>query len=172
MKITVDAVPSPHAEAARVFLEKLRDLQQEFPRLAPIEPEKTRSLSARMRLPDEGVEAATVEIERSPRLGVAAAADAASLRDAYTYALAYRAVEKELLAMARRVKHTIRVERARAGAAALDIYALATRLSKQEDGAEFLPFVEDVRQMLKHKKGRKTNSSPDSAPLVSSAPSQ
>jgi hypothetical protein len=64
------------------------------------------------------------------------------------------------------------VERARAGAAALDIYAIATRLSKQEDGAEFLPFVETIRQMLKHKKGRKTNSSPDSAPLVPSAPSK
>jgi len=39
----------------------------------------------------------------------------------------------------------------------------------EEDGAGFLTSVEDIREMLKHRKGRKTNSSPDSAPLVPSA---
>jgi hypothetical protein len=172
MKKTLDPVLSPHAEAARVLLEKIRALQSEFPRVAPIEPKKTRRLVSQARLPEEGIEAATVEIERSPRLATAASADAPSLRDSYGYALAFGPVIKEMLAVARTGMHTIRVERARAGAAALDIYAIATRLSKQEDGAEFLPFVETIRQMLKHKKGRKTNSSPDSAPLVPSAPSK
>jgi hypothetical protein len=172
MKKTLDPALSPHAEAARALLEKIRALLSEFPRLVPIDPEQTRGLVARTRLPEEGIEAATVEVERSPRLANAVGADAPSLRDSYAYALAYGSVVKELRAAARTAQHTIRVERARAGAAALDVYAIAVRLSKQEDGAEFLPFVENIREMLKHKKGRKTNSSPVSAPVLPSAPTQ
>ncbi|HYK01481.1 MAG TPA: hypothetical protein VE974_06975 [Thermoanaerobaculia bacterium] len=172
MKKTLDPAPSPHAEAARVLLEKIRALQDEFPRVAPVAPELTRRLVAKAKLPEAGIEATTVEIERSPRLATAAAADAPSLRDSYAYAIAYGPVVKELLAVARTVTHTIRVERARAGAVALDVYAIATRLSKQEDGAEFLPYVETIREMLKQKRGRKTTSSPDSASLVPSAPSK
>ena len=69
-------------------------------------------------------------------------------------------------------RDAVRDHRSVLGAVALDVYAIATRLSKQEDGAEFLPYVETIREMLKQKKGRKTNSSPDSAPLVPSAVSK
>lgn len=172
MKKTENPALSPHAEAARLLLEKIRVLQDEFPRVAPVAPALTRSLIARAKLAEKGIEATTVEIERSPRLATAAAADAPSLRDSYAYAIAYEPVVQELLAVARTITHTIRVERARTGAVALDVYAIASRLSKQEDGAEFLPYVETIREMLKPKKSRKTNSSPDSAPLVPSAPSK
>jgi hypothetical protein len=172
MKKTLNPAPAPHADAARLLLEKIRALQAEVPRLTPFAPQATRRLVATARLSDVGIEAATVAIERSSRLAIAANADPASVRDAYSYALAYSQVVKELHALARTVAHTVRAERAFAGAAALDIYAMAERMSKQVDGAEFLPFVEDIRKMLKNKKGRKTNSSPDSAPLVPSAPSQ
>ena len=172
MAKTLNPVPSPQAEAARVLLEKIRALQLDVPRLTPIAPEKTQRLVATARLGDAGIEAATVAIERSQRLAIAAGADPALVRDSYSYAIAYREVVKELLALARTVAHTVRVERAFAGAAALDIYAMADRMSRQVDGAEFIPFVEDIRQMLKQKKVRKTNSSPDSAPLVPSTPSK
>ncbi len=171
MKRTLNPVPMPHAEAARALLEKIRALQAEVPRLTPVAPETIRRLVATARMTDVGIEAATVAIERSLRLSIAANADAATVRDAYSYALAYGPIVQELLALARTIAHTVRVERAFAGAAALDIYAMADRMSKQADGAEFVPFVEDIRKMLK-KKGRKTNSSPDSDPLVPSAPSQ
>ena len=172
MKKALNPAPMPHAEAARELLEKIRALQAEVPRLTPVAPASTRRLVATARLSDVGIETATVALERSERLAIAVNADAATVRDSYSYAIAYGPIVKELLALARMVAHTVRVERAFAGAAALDIYAMASRMSRQEDGAEFVPFVEDMRNMLKNKKGRKTNSSPDSAPLVPSAPSR
>jgi hypothetical protein len=50
-----------------------------------------------------------------------------------------------------------------------DAIALQIGGSRKKDGAGFLASVEDIREMLKHRKGRKTNSSPDSAPLLPSA---
>ncbi|HYK00562.1 MAG TPA: hypothetical protein VE974_02315 [Thermoanaerobaculia bacterium] len=169
MEKTLNPAPAPHADAARVLLEKIRSLQLEVPRMTTLAPEQTQRLSAAGRLPDVAIESATVQIERSSRLAIAANADAPSVRDAYAYSLAFGQVPKELRALARMIEHSVRVERARAGLAALDIYAHARRMSEREDGAELIPFVEDMKQILKKRKARKTNSSPDSAPLVPSA---
>ena len=72
---------------------------------------------------------------------------------------------QELLALAKFLAHSIRQQRVAAGSCALDVYALAKRLSKRKDGAELQPFVEDMRNKLGKRASRKTNSEAVSAPV-------
>lgn len=168
---TLNPVPSPHAEAAKVLIDKIRSLRDDLPRFIPERHGQPRRLGASSRVTDAMLESTSVAVERSSRLEVAAGTDAASLRDSSAYVLAYTQVIKELVAMTRAVAHTVRTERARAGLSALDIYAIATRLAKHDDGAELLAYVLDFRKSLKTKRPRKTNSASDSAPVVTPAPS-
>lgn len=164
-------LPSPHAEGARNLIEKIRALRAEIPRLTLILAEDDgRRLSARTGVPDSVLESASVAIQTSPRLESVAGMDAATLRDSYGFAIAYDPVVVELLSLARTVAHSIRLERAQAAAAALDVYAVAQRLSRQKDGAELLPHVEDMRRKLNKNRTRKSNSNPDPAPALASAP--
>ena len=164
-------MPSPHTEGARLLIEKIRALRAEIPRLTPILAEDDgRRLSARRGVPDSVIESASVAIQTSPRLESVASMDAATLRDSYGFAIAYDPVVVELESLARTVAHSIRLERAQAGAAALDVYAVAQRLGRQKDGAELLPHVEDMRRKLNKNRTRKSNSSPDPAPAPVSAP--
>ena len=169
---TINPAPSPHAEAAKVLIDKIRSLREEIPRFVPEEKSLTRLLARRGRMPEAGLELASAALQQSPRLEIAAGSDAASLRDSFAFAIAYMSVVRELLVLARSVAHTIRQERARAGASALDIYAIARRLSRQPDGVEFAPFVEDMARLLKSKQTRKTNSTSDPAPAETPTPPQ
>lgn len=146
-------IPNPHAEAAKALLDKIRALRAEVPRFQPAVPEGKRKLISAASVPDAFMESASVSMDVSKRLKDSSELDATTLRDAYAYAIAYDAIVKELFAFGRSVAHTIRVERAKAGDCALDIYAAARRISKRKDGAELIPHVEDMRRKLK--RGRK-----------------
>ena len=173
MTTTNTPLSSPHTEAAKALLEKIRALRAEVPRFTPAVPEQTRKLIQKAIVPDSFLESASVSIQTFARLEQAGGTDAATLRDAYSFALAYDAIEKELLAFGRSVAHTIRVQRADAGASALDIYAIAQRFSKQKDGAELKPYVDDMKKKLaKHNRPRKTTSNPAPASVVPTAPSE
>lgn len=167
---TTTPLPSPHAEAAKNILDKLRAFRAEIPRFVPDDPEQVRRLARQASVPDAFLEAASVAMQLTPRLEQAGAADAATLRDAFGYALAYDAVVQELYALARSMRHTIRVARAEAGASALDVYAIAQRFSLQRDGAELRPHVEDMRRKL-NKRPRRTIEEPAPAPDANAAPS-
>jgi hypothetical protein len=124
-------------------------------------------------VPDDALEASSVAVQTFPRLEEATKADAATLRDAYSVALAYAPVVKELSAFARAVAYTIRVQRAEAGESALDIYAAATRFSKKKDGAEFLPYVNDMKAKLARlRRPRKATLSPAPVPDATTTPSK
>jgi hypothetical protein len=150
---------SPHAEAAKALLDKIRALRTEVPRLIPEIPEESKKLVPKAAVPDPFIESASVSIQAFARLETAADSDAATLRDAFAYAIAYDAVVQELFSFGRTMAHSIRVQRAKAGASALDIYAIARRYSKQKSGAELIPHVEDMRRKLKRGR-RKTTSQP------------
>ena len=163
---------SPHAEAAKTLLEKIRALRAEVPRFTPHVPAEARKIRKKSMIPDDALEAASVAVQTFPRLEEATRADANTLRDAYGYALAYGPVVKELFAFARSVAYTIRVQRAEAGEGAMDIYAAATRFSKKKDGAEFIPHVQDMKNKLaKLNRSRKTTSNPVPAPDTTPTPS-
>ena len=169
---TLNPIPSPYAEAAKVLLDKIRALRDEIPRFTPQLDGPPQRLGSKARVTDELLESTSVALERSRRLEIAAGTDAPTLRDAYAYMNAFKSVPKELRAMARAVEHTLRVERSRAGESALDIYAIARRLVKHEDGAELLAYVDDMRKSLKIKQPRKTNSTSDPASAETPTPSQ
>ena len=168
---TENLMPSPHAEGAKVLLDKIRALRAEIPRLT-IATSGGRRLAFRMGVPDAFMESASVAIQISPRLEQSAGTDASTLRDAFGFAISYDALVQELRALARVVAHSIRVQRAEAAASALDVYAIAQRLANQKDGAELLPYVEDMRKKLGRTGLRKTKSAPASATAATTAPSK
>jgi len=163
-------IASPHAEAAKAFLDKIRALRAEMPRFVLEPTNETRKLIHNAALPDPFLESASVSIQTFSRLEQASGTDAVTLRDGFSFALAWDAVVQELRSFTRSAAHSIRVQRAEAGASALDIYAIAQRLSGQKDGAELRPYVEDMRKKLKrHKRTRKATSDPTPAPVQTTA---
>jgi hypothetical protein len=163
--------PSAHAEAAKTIIEKILALRDEIPRFT-IEGLNDGRIQNGGQVPDRFLESASVAIQKSIRMEQAGGADANTLRDAYAFALAFDPVVQELRAFARFVAHTIRVQRTTAGVCALDMYALAKRLAKREDGAELRPFVDDMGKKLK-KPGRPRKSDAtksDPAPVSPAVP--
>jgi hypothetical protein len=103
--------------------------------------------------------------QKSNRLEQAGGADATTLRDAYAYAISYEPIVQELLALAKFLAHSIRVQRNEAGLCALDVYNLAKRLSQRKDGAELKPFVDDMRtSSVRDVRGRRIQT-PSSPPV-------
>lgn len=156
------AAPSLHAESAKAYLEKIRAIGAEFPRLTLEGFGNARAQNGGA-VPEKFVESASVAVQKSIRLEQAAGIDATTLRDAYDYAIAFEPVVQELLAQAQFIANTIRVQRNEAGLCALDVYSLAKRMSKRKDGAELKPFVEDMRIKL-GKKGRPRKADADTKP--------
>lgn len=166
-------IPGPHVEGAKTLIEEIRALRAKIPRLAIEIPDESRSkIAMAASVPDAFVESAGAAIERSMGLQVAVTvkADPATLRDSFSFALAHDPVVVEAYAFARAVEHTIRVQRAKAGQIALDVYSIAQRLAKRKDGAEFVPHVADMREKLKRAKKRKATSEPAPVPPVTQAP--
>jgi hypothetical protein len=165
-------IPLPHVEAAKAVLEELRALRAKIPRFVIEVPNETQKIANVASVPDPFVESAGFAADASKQLEAAAGADPATLRDSFGFALAFDSVIVEAYAFARAVEHTVRVQRATAGASALDIYAVAQRLAKGKNGAQFVPHVEDMRRKLKRRSGRKrkTTSEPAPVPAATSAP--
>jgi hypothetical protein len=86
------------------------------------------------------------------------------------FALAYQAALTEGKAFVRALTHTLRAAKATAGGHALNIYALAQRLVKDENGAELVPHVENMRRKLSG--GRKAISEPAPDHPVKTTPKQ
>jgi len=159
MLMKAETAPSPHAEAARVLIEKIRALRAEVPRFTTEGLDQARARNGQT-VPEKFLESASAAVQSSNRLEVAGGADATSLRDAYAYAIAFDPVVEELLALGRFVANSVRVQRTEAGVCALDVYNLAKRMSKRKDGAELIPFVDDMRDKLGRKRSRKASSDP------------
>jgi len=166
--------PSPHAESARVLIEKIRALRTEIPNFTT-DLIDGRALTGGM-VPERFLESTSVAIQNNVRLAQAAGTDATTLRDAYAYALAYDPVVQELIALAQFVAHSVRVQRNAAGICALDVYNTSKRLSSRKDFVELKPFVDDMREKLK--KGARSRKpglpsvtpAPDPVPAVPAAP--
>lgn len=169
MLAKVTAAPSPHAESAQILIDKIRTLRSEIPRLTTADLGDGRSLTAGA-VPDRFVESASAAMQNNQRLEQIGGTDAATLRDAYAFALSFDPVVQELKALTLLVEHTIRLQRNEAGIVALDTYNNAKRLSRRKDGAELRPFVDDMRDKL-GKKGRPRKASSDPVPAPVPVPS-
>lgn len=155
---------SPHADAAKSVIDKLRVLRTEIPNLVEEAPRDSRRLSLKAGIPDGFIESAGAIVQISKRLESAAEMDAITLRDSHAYSNSYRALLSELRALTRAVAHAIRTQRAAAAESALDIYAIAQRLSLRPDGADLRPYVEEMsRKLNRGGKKKKKGADPDSA---------
>ena len=161
-----------HVEAAKALIEKIRALQKEFPRfVAEISAAEAASIKKQALITPAGVEAASVAIQSSPMLEEAIGASAATVRDASSYALAFDEVVQELRAFTRSAALSVRLQRATAGSAALDVLAVARRLAKRKNGAFLRSHVENMERKIV-RRARKTNSTPVPAPTDSQTPSR
>ena len=161
--------PSPHTEAAKALIDKIRALRDEIPRFTTDGMADGR-LNNGAQVPEKFMESASAAIQNSTRLEQAGGADANTLRDAYAYAIAFDPVVEEIFALAKFAAHTLRVQRNAAGLCALDVYALAKRIARRQGGAELKPFVDDMRRKLK-KPGRPRKASSDPVLPASIPPS-
>ena len=170
-KQLVEITPSPHNAEAKAFVEQIRTLRAAIPRLQPEGPRDARDMSKRSSVDQEFVEAAGTAMHASELLDGSSPTTADALRDAIAFALAYQAALTEGKAFVRALAHMIRAAKATAGGHALDIYALAQRLAKKENGAELVPHVENMRRKLKNGR-RKAISEPAPDQSVTTAPKQ
>ncbi len=165
----MEITESPHAEAAKALVEKLRALRAELPQYVPESPGDAKSLANRASVPEPFVESASVAIQASDLLDGSTRTTAEALRDVIAFALAYEAVLTEGKAFVRAAKHMIRLAKSQAGGHALSVYAIAQRLAKEKDGAELVPHVIDMRHKLKRGR-RKATSEPAPDPVKKTAP--
>ena len=170
-KQALEVTPSPHAAEAKAFIEQIRTLRAAIPRLKPEGPRDARALVTRASVDQEFIEAAGAAMQASDLLDGSSPTTADALRDAMAFALAYQAALTEGKAFVRALTHTLRAAKATAGGHALDIYAVAQRLVKGENGAELVPHVENMRRKLKNGR-RKAISEPAPDESVKTAPKQ
>jgi len=142
-----------------------------IPRLKPEGPRDARALATRASVDQEFIEAAGAAMQASDLLDGSSPTTAEALRDAIAFALAYQAALTEGKAFVRALTHTLRAAKAVAGGHALNIYAFAQRLVKEENGAELVPHVENMRRKLKNGR-RKATSEPAPDQSVTTAPKQ
>ena len=170
-KQALEVTPSPHTAEAKAFVEQIRTLRAAIPRLQPEGPRDARDMASRSSIDQEFLEAAGTAMQASELLDGSSPTTADALRDAIAFALAYQAALTEGKAFVRALTHTLRAAKATAGGHALNIYALAQRLVKEENGAELVPHVENMRRKLKSGR-RKAISEPAPDQSVTTAPKQ
>jgi hypothetical protein len=149
-KQALEVTPSPLTTEATAFIEQIRALRVAIPRLTPEGPRDSKALAPRAAVDEEFIEAAGAAMQASDLLDGSSPTTADALRDAMAFALAYQGALTEGKAFVRALAHTLRVAKATAGGHALNIYALAQRLVKDQNGAELVPHVENMRRKLKN----------------------
>jgi hypothetical protein len=170
-KQALEITPSPHAVESKTLVGQIRNLREGIPRLTPEEPGEAKALAPRAAVDQEFIEAAGAAMQASDLLDGSSPTTADALRDKIAFVLAYQAALTEGKAFVRALTHTLRTAKATAAGHALDIYALAQRLAKSQNGAELVPHVENMRRKLKNGR-RKATSQPASDHSVKTAPKQ
>ena len=170
-KQSLEVIPSTHTAEAKAFVEQIRTLRAAIPRLKPEGPRDAKALAPRSGVDQEFIEAAGAAMQASDLLDGSSPTTAEALRDAIAFALAYQAALTESKLFVRALTHTLRAAMAVAGGHALNVYSLAQRLAKEEDGAELVPHVENMRRKLKVGR-RKATSQPAPDQSVTTAPKQ
>ena len=142
-------ISSPTA-AARSVIEKIRAVQESIPDFQPATANSGRHLVPTATLPNTFIEAACAAVDASPELRSAVKVNPDEARESLAFSMAFEPAAEEAEALARGIRHTIAVRRARAGDAALHTYDVAKSLARRGDGANLTPHV----TAMKHGLGR------------------
>lgn len=150
--------PVPPAEAARALLAQIRGLQTSVNGFTFSRTPDPRSLNSAASVPAQFLEAVAVALDASPHLISSSKVEPAELRSAAIFTTAFTPVAEELELMARAVRHTLAIQRNRAGKLALHVYALAKTLNRPSDRQVLMPHVANMSRAL-----GKTKRKPESA---------
>lgn len=153
----VASSPASHSAAASAVLEKIRALRGDIPGFTqPQSRAASQKLMPNASLPDEMLETVSVAIGSSPSLKSASDVEPESVRDTIRFSAAYGAIADEAEAFARAVRHTINVRRAATAQACLVVYDLAKGLARKPEGADLVPYIQDIRKTIKRGGRRRT----------------
>ncbi len=153
-------VPNPHAEAAQLRVNELRQTRELIPHFViPASTKDTARLRSAASVSPEFVELTAMAVANENALVRGGAATPAEVRDLMHYADAYSPYADELEALAQFVRHSVTAARNAAGSEALTTYSLAQRLAKKPVHAGLAPRVADMRRSL----GRGRKASPEVA---------
>jgi hypothetical protein len=159
---TIPDVPGPARDPSNKFtpdalerMTRLRSMAAEFPDddepkpLTPAEVRLARSTSA------AALENAALFVEAAPAVG-GAIANAAELRDAIAFELAYGGVRDEARALARRIDLAILRRKLKATRAARGVYRVAKGFITLDAGDAVRPHVTEMKRSIQGRRRRKS----------------
>lgn len=143
--------PINHTETARGYLARVRALRDDLrdfsfgPTGGPV-----MAVTVPAALPVRFLEAVAVAVEASPQLALASELDVAELRDVIRFSEAMTPVADELELIARGIRHTVALRRAKVGMRALRAYQIAKGLNRYDDrAAPHVPHLENLKRTLR-----------------------
>ena len=104
---------------------------------------------------------AAVFVEAAPGVDVV---DAAELRDAIAFELAYEGVRDEALALARRIDHAILRRKLKASKSTRSLYRIAKGYVTLDVGDSVRPHVAEMKRSLTRRPSKKSAAQPEPAP--------
>ena len=171
---TIPLTPGPVTQPANKYtpdaqerMTRLRTMASEFPDEADPKALTLGEIRLARRTSAAALESAAVLIDAQPAVGGLAVADAAELREAIAFEIAYGGVRDEARALARRVDLAIMRRKLKAAKAARGLYRVAKGFVTVDAGEPARPHVREMKQALAGGRRRKK---PAAAPKPKPAP--
>ncbi|HEY0142629.1 MAG TPA: hypothetical protein VGF48_17150 [Thermoanaerobaculia bacterium] len=152
----VTAVPAVnYRQVAQERLDELRRWREQIPRFVmPESADALKRLSSAASVPAAFIEQTSIATANHRPLVIAESPTPDEVRELAAYSDAFDPLADELEALANFIRYSTKAARSKAGHAALNTYALATRLAKRPETAYLAPYVADMRRALG--RGRKS----------------
>ncbi len=166
--IPLDEIPeSPHTQAARELMGRVRELQQLAGNTTILQAAQRKKFNTTASVSDEAIESVAVLFERYPALAALCEANPAKMRDAINYSRALSPVIAELKLAIIILQQAILGRRSEAGDQVFKAYTLARRLNRRGDKTLLVPHVEALRAMIvrRGKKAEKADPPVEKKPL-------
>jgi len=166
---TIPDTPGPQSEPANRFtpdaqerMTRLRNMAATFPDDADPKPLTPAEIRLARGTSVAALEHAAVLIDSAPVVGGGGAiADAADLRDAIAFELAYSGVRDEARSLARSIDLAILRRKLKATRAARGMYRVAKGFVTVDAGDSVRPLVTGMKQALAGKRRKKTATAPE-----------
>jgi hypothetical protein len=142
-----DPTPRMAMLSAQVVVERLRELQQQIPDIAPLTKEERKAMRKLADTSAPVVQASIMIIGASDVVEQGVGQPADDVRQLVGTASDWRVVERELKAMWRGVFDANLVRRQRIGLAVARAYLIGQQLARDPKHAELRPYLEEVKRL-------------------------
>ena len=145
----VTEIEQSHVDTAQARMQELRAMRLVIPNFViPSTKNETKRMTSAASVPPQFVETTTVALKNSTTMVRPGALSPEEVRGLMSYAEAYGPLADEAEALAHFIRHSVTAAKHRAGVDALTTYAVAQQLAKRPEGAELVPYVDDMRRAL------------------------